>query len=139
MKGLVLVLLPGAQGSQPGQETAVGVSLAGQDLIPLHGLFGVAHQFVDVRDLVDHFRHVRDYSLEFLKGLKGFHEHVQLFVHKSQVVQGFDAVSLHSDCFKVLFFRTQEVGTHEVTVTTVYKGFSLILYIIFIYYNVSYW
>jgi hypothetical protein len=76
VQGLIFVLLSGTEGSQPGQKTAVRISLAGQNLVPFHRLFRISHQFVDIRDLINHFWNVGNYGLQFLEGLKSFHEHV---------------------------------------------------------------
>jgi len=76
VQGLVLILLSGTQGSQPGQQTAIRISLTRQNLVPFHRLFRIPHQLVDISDLINDFGHMRDYRLKFLKSLERFYKHV---------------------------------------------------------------
>jgi len=79
-----------------------------------------------VSDLIDHFVGVGDYGVELLKGLQTFIVVAKTFVHKSKVVNSFNAVSFDSDSFKEELLRSVVVLINEEAVTLVDEGLRVI-------------
>ena len=119
--GLELVLLLLIQIAHLGEDLRVARHLSDQDVVPLEGLSTHADQLVDVRDLVDHFVAVWDDRVQLLEGLQGLVVVAQAFVHKAQVVDGFDAISLDTDGLKEELLSTVVVLIDKQAVALIHQ------------------
>jgi hypothetical protein len=74
-----------------------------------------------VRDLVDNFVAVWDDRVQLLEGLQGLVVVAQAFVHKAQVVDGFDAISLDTDGLKEELLSTVVVLIDKQAVALIHQ------------------
>jgi len=121
---LVLFLL--VEVSHLSQDFRVSRDLGNQDIVPLQGLSSHTDELVHVSDLVDDLITVRNDGVKFLEGLKTLIVVVQSLVHKTQVVDSFNAIGFNTNGLKEEFFGAVVVFGIVKAVTLIGKSLGVV-------------
>ena len=117
--GLELILFLLVQVAHFGQDLAIAGHLSDQDVVPLQGFTTHTDQLVNVSDLVQDFITVGDDGVELFEGLERFVVVAETLVDQAQVVDGLDAVSLHTNSLQEELLSSIEVLVDKERVTLV--------------------
>ena len=119
MDSLELILLLLVQIAHLGEDLRVARHFRDQYVVPFESFTAHSDQLINVRDLIEHFIAIRDDGVEFFEGLQALVVVAEALVNQAQVIDGFDTISLDTDCLKEELLCTIEFLVHEESVSLV--------------------
>jgi len=117
---LELILLLLVKITHLGEDLRVSWNLGHQNIVPFECLSSHTNQFVDMCNLIDDLVTIWDDGMKLFESLKRFIVVVESLVHKTQVVDSFNAISLNTNRFKEEFLCSVIVFSIVEAVTFVY-------------------
>jgi len=124
--GLELVLLLLVEVAHLGEDFRVGGDFGDKDIVPLQSLSPHSNQLIHMCDLIDHLIRVGNNRVQLFKRLQRLIIIAETLIYETQIVDGFDAVSLNTNSLKEELLGAVVVLVHKKAVALVHEGFGVV-------------